>query len=311
MSFKTKSMFIVLAAELGAACLLVAGIVWEVKRNTVSAVSAQPITTEYSKPLQLSATPFQPAPTTVIVSASQTPAPGIIFSSPTETEHFPLPPLPSPTPGVSPSPENGPLLAIGPLTYPQQLWLNVVSLRYVAPTTAEGIRLAQGLNYIGNDGHPSNVCGPLSIAILRDAGIVSPDTSLDKFWLLDPKQRLARQLLARTFPVERFDDLRFTTPLNKFDWNAFPLQPGDFLYIYAGLGGNFEHMLVVNRVDSQKRAFAVTNYATENGFVITEVLLYDPNDQSAGMFAAWTKQHNAMLGSTGFGGFEVWRLRSP
>jgi hypothetical protein len=42
-------------------------------------------------------------------------------------------------------------------------------------------------------------------------------------------------------------------------------------------------MLVVNRVDSQKRAYAVTNYSTLKGFVITEILLYDPNDKSTGM----------------------------
>jgi len=189
--------------------------------------------------------------------------------------------------------------------------LELVSRRYIAPTSTDGIRLAREMNYIGNDGHPSNICGPLSIAILREAGIISPDTPLDKFWLLDPKQRTARQLLAHTFPVERFDDLRTSTPLNKFDWNAFPLQSGDFLYIYAGAGGNFEHMLVVNRVDSKQRAYAVTNYATPDGFVIQEVLLYDPNDKDLGIFHTWTKQNYAMLGSTGFGGFEVWRLRSP
>jgi hypothetical protein len=234
------------------------------------------------------------------------------ITTPTEADHpiFALPP--------SATPENTPtfvsdeqFLASGPLTVPQQMLLNIASLKYVAPTTQEAIRIAQEINFIGNDGHPSNMCGPLSIAILRDAGILNPDTNLSKFWLLDPKQNSTRKLLASTFPEERFENFKFTTPLNQFDWNSFPLQPGDFLYIYAGIGGNFEHMLVVDRVDYQLRAYAVTNHATPDGFVITEVLLYDPEDKNIGIFHTWTERHYAMLGSTGFGGFELWRLRSP
>jgi hypothetical protein len=311
MSFKTKPMLLALIAELGASCLLVAGIILGIRQNAISVVSAQPLAAASSTALQPSATPFLPSPVTITVSASQPPALEIATMLPTETQSFSLPPLPTAAPRTTPIPTGLPLVTKGPLTTAQQLWLNTVSLRYLAPTTADGIRLAQALNYIGKDGHPSNICGPLSIAILRDAGIINPDTPLDKFWLLDPKDRIARQLLARTFPSEHFDDLKTTIPLNKFDWKASPLRPGDFLYIYAGPGGNFEHMLVVNRVDSQKRAYAVTNYATPNGFVILEVLLYDPNDQEIGIFHRWTKENNAMLGSTGFGGFEVWRLRSP
>lgn len=312
MSLKTKSILIVFAAELGASCLLVAGIVaWEVRRNALKVVSAQPIAA-VSPAFQPSATPFLPSLAETTVSPSQTFVAETVSASPSEANNFPLPQLPSLTPQTASTPGSGiPLITKGPLTATQQLLLEVVSRQYVAPTTADGIRLARELNYIGIDGHPSNICGPLSIAILREVGIISPETPLDKFWLLDPKQSTARQLLARTFPAERFEDLRTHTPLNKFDWNASPLQPGDFLYIYAGSGGNFEHMLVVNRVDSKQRAYAVTNYATPEGFVILEVLLYDPNDQELGIFHTWTKQNYALLGSTGFGGFEIWRLRSP
>ena len=311
MSFKTKPMLIALVAELGVSCLLLAGIVWGIGQNAMNRAAAQPLTSVPPAGLQPSATPFLPPLATAAVSISQTPALETVSSVPTETNQGSHPLFPSAVPETTATPESGMLVTQGPLTIPQQLFLDVVSLRYVAPTTADGIHLARELNYIGKDGHPSNICGPLSIAILRDAGIINPDTPLDKFWLLDPKQRAARQLLARTFPTGRFDDLRTSVPLNKFDWNAFPLQPGDFLYIYAGPGGNFEHMLVVNRVDGKQRAYAVTNYATPDGFVITEVLLYDSNDKNLGIFHTWTKQNNAMLGSTVFGGFEVWRLRSP
>jgi hypothetical protein len=95
------------------------------------------------------------------------------------------------------------------------------------------------------------------------------------------------------------------------DWHMNPLYPGDFIYIYAGTGGTFEHMLVVNRVDSDGRAYSVNNYLTPNGFIISEVLLYDPADPNAGMFSAWTARPNSKNGSTGFAGFEVWRLQTP
>ena len=57
------------------------------------------------------------------------------------------------------------------------------------------------------------------------------------------------------------------------------------------------------------RVYAVTNHLTSNGFIISEVLLYDPNDPNAGMFPAWTARPNAETGSTGFAGYELWRLR--
>jgi hypothetical protein len=306
MSLKTKTMSILLAAELGGACLLIAVIVWAVRQNAVQRVSAQPLA-EASP----SATPFL-APTAFLPSPSATATP----REPLAIEFLPpIPiatqtPLPSLTPQIdSPLPGILPITS-GPLNSLQQAYLELIARKYLAPTTADGIRLARELNYIGRDGHPSNICGPLSIAILREAGIISPETPLEKFWLLNPEDKTARQLLARTFPPERFDDLRTQIPLNKFDWSASPLLPGDFLYIYAGQGGNFEHMLVVSRVDPQKRAYAVTNYATPEGFVIQEVLLYDPSDPSVGIFHTWTQHVYALLGSTGFGGFEVWRLRS-
>jgi hypothetical protein len=70
-------------------------------------------------------------------------------------------------------------------------------------------------------------------------------------------------------------------------------------------------MLVVSRVDSDLRAYAVTNFGTPDGYVIAETLLYDPHDPNAGIFHTWTKEKDAVLGSTGFGGYELWRLISP
>ncbi len=187
--------------------------------------------------------------------------------------------------------------------------LQDASLVYVALKQADSIQMARSLNFVKDGGDPTNVCGPLSIAILRDAGIVDPYIKIRDFWLLNPNNN--RRLLDQTFPPEQFDHFRFSTPLNEMDWKTFPLLPGDFLYLYAGLQGTFEHMLVVNRVDDNGRAYSVTNHATSDGFVIDEVLLYDPANPGLGKFSEWTNRQNNKNGTTGFGGFELWRLIQP
>jgi hypothetical protein len=70
-------------------------------------------------------------------------------------------------------------------------------------------------------------------------------------------------------------------------------------------------MLVVTRVDSNLNTYSVTNYGTPQGFVIAETMLYNPSDPKAGIFHTWTQERDAILGSTGFGGFELWRPLSP
>jgi hypothetical protein len=154
------------------------------------------------------------------------------------------------------------------------------------------------------------ICGPLSLAILQSAGLIeSEDIIPYDFWLLNPFIGKDRALINRVFPKEKYEDILFRPPINKFDWSAQPLQPGDFLFIKHGTGGNFDHILVVNRVDRQMRAYSVTNFGTPDGYIIDEVVLYDPNDPNVGIFHTWTEKENAALGSTGFGGFELWRLR--
>jgi hypothetical protein len=89
------------------------------------------------------------------------------------------------------------------------------------------------------------------------------------------------------------------------------LYAGDFLYLFAGDSGSFEHMLVVSRVDESGRAFAVTNLNTTEGVVIREVMLYDPNEPGKGQFYEWTNRANDALGRTGYGGYWLWRLKAP
>ncbi|MFZ6028119.1 MAG: serine hydrolase [Chloroflexota bacterium] len=172
--------------------------------------------------------------------------------------------------------------------------------QYLATTEADAIRVAQWLNYLVNDGHPSNVSGPLALAILRDAGIVEAGVDLHDFWLLDPRQAVHR--LETTFPRRSFLWFRTETPVSAFDFDAFPLETGDLLYLYAGPGDSFEHFLVVTRVDANGSAFTVTSHNTPGGYLIEELPL-------AVLFAAWAAPENRSLGLTGGGGFSLWRQR--
>ena len=206
--------------------------------------------------------------------------------------------------------ESGYIVETGPLSLRGLLRLYDISIKYIRLTSDDSRILGEEINGKGY-GSPTDICGPLSIAILQEAGLVDADIDPHQFWLLNPDVWDDRRLLAKAFPPERFENIQHKIKLNQVDWNKAPLQPGDFIYIYAGTGGNFEHMLVVNRVDADGRAYAVTNHKTKDGFIISEVLLYDPSDPYLGMFPIWTARPNAEMGSTGFAGFELWRLRMP
>jgi hypothetical protein len=235
--------------------------------------------------------------------ATSTPAIKFTISSPTAT-------FPVPTPTLSTAEllaNSGDLILAGSLPREQQLNLYNAALTFIAPTNAESKKMAVAINGL-RFSDPNNTCGPLALAILQKAQIIGTQNVPHDFFLINPDNGLDRQLLERTFPNEHYVNTRYRIKLNQVDWSAQPLFPGDFLYIYAGEQGNFEHMLVVTRVDQAGRAYSVTNYNTEQGFIINEVLLYDPSDPSAGIFAQWTKKKDQLLGSTGFAGFEVWRF---
>lgn len=183
------------------------------------------------------------------------------------------------------------------------------ALKFQADTEKQAIQVARSLGYLVNDGHPASVCGPLSIAILRDAGLLSSYIDLHDFWLLNPRESNA--ILERTFPKEDFMWFRTDQSISDFDFQAFPLKAGDFIYLFAGDPGSFEHMLTVSRVDSLGRPFSVTNFDTTDGFKIQEVLLYDPTQPGVGKFYDWTNRKYARIGMTGFGGFMLWRFQTP
>lgn len=202
----------------------------------------------------------------------------------------------------------GEISFVGPLPASVQVELYRASLRYAQTTIADSKRIAREINGVGY-GDPSNICGPLAIAILRDAGVIAASIVPHDYWLLDPNKVIDQRLISNAFPPEEFSHEKFSTQLNKVDWTSAPLLPGDFLFIWHGSWGNFDHMLTVSRVDAEGRAYAVTNFGTSEGYLIAEVMLYDPADPSEGMFHTWTRQRDQILGSTGFGGFEIWRAR--
>ncbi len=195
-----------------------------------------------------------------------------------------------------------------PIDGEEKAQLQAAARAYISTDYATIKANGERINGVGY-GHPSNICGPLSIAILQDAHILSRSVIPYDFWLLNPDVYENRVRLAETFPQERFETWRDTRPLNQIDWREFPLMPGDFLYLFSGSRGNFEHMLVVTRVDAAGRAYTVTNHKTEVGFIVTEELLYDPSEPGEGLFYLWTEREKALLGSTGFNGFQLWRLK--
>jgi hypothetical protein len=270
--------------------------------------TSQPITSN----LAIQLTTPEIAPTFTPEIHTPTPQPTEYFEIPaTETLFVEPSPLPSPSPTSTTSNwdglvTSGDIAIVGPLEQDQLLRLYEASLSFIAPTLAESKKMSVEINKL-RFSDPSTTCGPLSIAILQKAGLLSMDLVPHDYFLINPDNGTDRILLEKAFPNTSHENKRYKIKLNKVNWLAQPLMPGDFLYIYSGEEGNFEHMLVVTRVDSLGRAYSVTNYNTEQGFIINEVMLYDPADPSAGIFAQWTKRKDQLLGSTGFAGYEVWR----
>ncbi len=223
---------------------------------------------------------------------------------------------PDPTPTATQPPAEEPTLAptpvgLGVYTPSQAERLDAAARSYIALDQPGAIIMARSLNYVAHDGHPASVCGPLSAAILRSAGLISPYTNLHDFWLLNPRPGEGRDILERTFPKDQYTWFQSDLSIARFDFQAYPLQVGDFIYLYAGPAGSFEHMLVVSRLDELGRPYAVTNFLTPNGYEIDERMLFDPAQPGSGLFGMWTDRRNYKTGLTGFGGFELWRRSTP
>jgi hypothetical protein len=242
-----------------------------------------------------------PTPLTLPVS------PVVPTSTPAATHVPTATPAPTPTLTPTPAPTTTPTPTPGDmLTEEERQRLYESSLKYVALTHREAISVARGLRFLTDEGHPSNMCGPLAMAILRDAGLVDRSIILHDYWLLDPSEPSDQWLLESTFPRHRYLWYNSPVSIGDFAWSAFPLQAGDLLYLFAG-PGTFEHIIVVTRVDEMGRLYSVSNVNTTEGFIIREVMLYDPNQPGVGQFYEWTNPDNISMGLTGRGGFLLWR----
>lgn len=213
------------------------------------------------------------------------------------------------TPSLSPSPTTTPLPTVNPAEI-QLEKLYQASLGYLADSDDETWKVARSLAYTPLGGYPSNMCGPLAISIMKEAGLVSQSVQLHDFWLLNPPEDA--KLLQSVFPEESFEWLHTDQPINLIDYGNFPLKAGDLVYIYSGRQGDYSHVLVVTRADADGRAFSVTNNYTDQGFLVQEYLLYDSGQPGEGIFYDWPDPANRDLGLTGFGGMDVWRpIRLP
>ncbi len=196
---------------------------------------------------------------------------------------------------------------LGALSAEQQEALVAAAQAYVSLTADSAQETAISLDYIGRNANPATMCGPLSLAILRDAGIIQPDIPLIEFYYLNPRPGNGDRHLNKVFPPDRFEKIIHESSIAETDFSKNPLFPGDFLYLFAGHSGSFEHMLVVTRVDEAGRAFSVTNINNGDGVIIQEVMLYDPALPGIGQFYEWTSWENRNIGRTGYGGFWLWR----
>lgn len=221
--------------------------------------------------------------------------------------------IPPPTATLAPtvtilSPTPTPLMPyLGALSPDQRARLDTIARSFISLTPEEALLTAQNLNYIGRNANPATMCGPLSLAILQQAGLVDPSVPLADFWYLNPREGYGEKFLQTVFPAQRFEKIEQNLPVDEIDYATAPLYPGDFLYLFAGDSGSFEHMLVVSRVDDAGRAYAVTNVNTESGVIVAEVMLYDPAHAGSGQFYEWTDWKNRYIGRTGYGGFWLWR----
>ncbi len=231
-----------------------------------------------------------------------TAAPTLPPSTPTPTAAPTL--TPQPTPTTIPPYQ-------GPLTSEQRAVLLEIANKYISETPEQTKATAFQMGFLEEYSTPYMMCGPLSLAILQGAGLVDPDIPLIDFWYLNPRPGFEEFRIKKAFPDSRFEKIEMTTSINQVDYTKNPLYAGDFLYLFAGDSGSFEHMLVVSRVDESGRAFAVTNLNTTEGVVIREVMLYDPNEPGKGQFYEWTNRANDALGRTGYGGYWLWRLKAP
>jgi len=186
------------------------------------------------------------------------------------------------------------------------------SLAYLADTPEKADQIAREMGFVdGVSESASNSCGPLSIAIMRDAGLLPETTSLHDIWLLNLRDGdyLVEVLHKKYFPPQEFEYIWVDESVRTYDFGSNPLLPGDWLFLFTA-GNGFDHMLVVTRVDESGSPYTVTNVDRGEGFLILEEKLYAGGGGDDGLFQELTDLNKRMkLGLTGSAGFLLVRRK--
>ncbi|MCB2209637.1 class A beta-lactamase-related serine hydrolase [bacterium] len=183
-----------------------------------------------------------------------------------------------------------------------------VSRDFIALTPEESDQIAQKVGFIdGINESASNSCGPVSIAILKAAGLLPVTTTVHDIWLLNMRKdfSLTKILYQKYFPPQEYDYIWVEQSIREYDFSANPLQPGDWLFLFTA-GNGFDHMLTVTRVDENGAAYSVTNIDRGDDFIIAEEMLYNPNQEGVGLFYEITDLEKRML--LGLTGTKRWLL---
>lgn len=201
-------------------------------------------------------------------------------------------------------------------TQPQDataLRLKLAARQYLADTPAQAAAVARRIHYLdGRTESEENMCGALSAALLIDAGILSPDVAPHDLWLMNARDAQTggglQTLQREVFPPQLFDYFSVEQSVADYDWSAFPLQVGDWLYLFTGPNG-FDHMLVVTEVVAGV-PYTVTNWERQGvGFQIIRAPLYIPDQPGEGLFFEMTDPGRGMLGVSGGKGFLLVRKK--
>lgn len=211
------------------------------------------------------------------------------------------------TPEFEPQPTDMPT----PTPQPEETWEDVlyrVSLQFIADTPEEANEVAQEIDFlVGDTEVAGNMCGPLSIAILKEAGLIPEEADAHDAWLLCAHENrencFGMETLKKVyFPPDEYDYLRVYDSVKDYDFRSNPLRPGDWLYLYTYIHG-YDHMLVVTRVDDVGNPYTVTNIDWGEGFVIEEMKLYDVDNPEEGLFYELTRIERRRIGMMGTAGF--------
>lgn len=232
------------------------------------------------------------------------------------------------TPTKTPSPTPLPPTATATLSSEELAAkrLYQASLQYLAETAEEAVVKVKEIGFLGGKNEsPDNVCGPLTVAIMRDGGFLPEDVPVKNMWLLCLREDEENENLPYChgtdtlnriyFPPEDYEYIRITESIATYDFVKNPLKAGDWLYLYVLKGvsnyNGFDHMLVVTRIDENGAAYSVTNINHGEGFVIQEELLYDPTRPGVGLFYDLSNDHlRKELGMTGTAGFMLVRPKA-